>query len=139
MSHSLLKPTVLTPEIQKKIVDMVLTGFPLRRACDASGLTYGTFKYWQRLWRDDDPLAHRFREFFEHLEEAIAVGEFGLWEKVHKGVNNWQANAWQLERRWPQRYGRRDRTPVTPQPDKPIEEMTEDEIQAFKAAVAGAD
>jgi hypothetical protein len=89
-----------TPQIVKKIIDLVKMGnfkSPAARAC---GISHDTL--WR--WETEHP------EFSEALKNAEANGEAELVKKIKKASGkNWTAAAWMLERKNHQRWGRKDK------------------------------
>jgi len=128
MSSALDRPTVLTPIVQAAIVRRLRLGCFLRVACESAGLSYGTFASWRRRWSQDDPAARRFDRFFKLVEQASALGEIRALAVVLDGGPGWLSAAWFLSRRFPQRWGRRNRTPGARRPCKPLGEMTTEEL-----------
>jgi len=64
------------------------------------------------------------------LERAEAVYEAGMVDKITETArstqpNTWQAAAWMLERRDPESWGRRDRTDVKVNSDKPLVQVNQ--------------
>jgi hypothetical protein len=52
----------------------------------------------------------RMREYFEAITKALAESETALVAHINRaGDKSWQAHAWLLERRFPERWGRKDR------------------------------
>jgi transposase len=140
MGDALLRPTVFTEETQQRIIEMLCDGMYLSRACIAAGISYQIFCHWRKRWKEDDPAAARFHHFFDAIEQAIAIGEFTALRRLREGPQNWQSLAWFLERRFPQRWGRKDREPVKspPPPDKPLEEMTDEELDRYHQQIKDA-
>jgi transposase len=110
-SPALARPAALTPEVQKAIVEALCDGNYLKVACSAAGITYAGFAWWRKRYEDGDPDAQVFADFFDAVKRAIAVSETRAVRDVRAGVMNWQSRAWLLERRFPSRWGKKDRTP----------------------------
>lgn len=108
---SLERVRALTPAVQKKIIDALLAGSYLYVACEAAGLTYHGYQHWQKRWNDGDPATSIFDDFFNAVKEASSVAEVVALKDVRAGAPGWQGNAWFLERRYPKRWGRKDRAP----------------------------
>ena len=135
MGTQLQRPRALSREVQQRIITLLAEGNYLFVACEAAGLTYSGFRHWQRRWEDGDPVAQEFADFFESVKRAVAVGEVNALRELTAGDPGWQSRAWFLERRFPQRWGRKDRTPVQPKPPKPIDQMTPDELDAYERSL----
>lgn len=114
MGRELARPTVLTDEAKALIVDMVSWGSYLKVACDAAGFSYRTLRYWQKAWEDGEPNAQAHDDFFQSLKKAIAIGEGRAILKIQRGEPGWQGSAWFLERRFPQRWAKKERPTEAP-------------------------
>lgn len=97
--------TKLTPEVVDKICGAIEKGVTFDGAAQYGGITRDTFYRWLRMGRADDapaPLA----EFASRVDYALAVWEVNAVTAIH-GAEAWQGQAWLLERRKPDDYGRR--------------------------------
>jgi transposase len=138
MKNALELPTALSPEVQQRIVALLAEGNYLSTACGAAGITYHTFRWWQRRWQEGDPDAQRFDEFFRVVDVASKAAESNALGRIRTGEPNWQANAWFLERRFPQRWGRQERQALPVKPPKPLDQMTDDELARYREQVEAA-
>ncbi len=116
------QPTKLTPETQEKILAAVRAGNYLETAAAFAGVSKKTFYQWlqrgarTRTWTI-------YRAFSEALAEALAVAEVADVASIAKAAKDgqWQASAWRLERKFPDRWGRRERHEVSGPGGRPIE------------------
>lgn len=142
MGSSLEKLTALDLKTQQQIINLLSVGNYITVACKAAGITYRGFRHWQKRWEEGDPDAMRFDEFFQAVYQATALGESNALIRLQAGGPSWQAQAWFLERRFHQRWGRKDRVPDAPKPpkpSKPIRDMSRDEFNAYEREVAEYD
>ena len=101
------KPYKLTPEVTAKISRALRLGAFLETAAGYAGLDRDTLKEWIKLGRG--PEARQVhREFVEEIDAAMADAEVAMLQRV-SDAEEWQASAWRLERRYPDRWGRIDR------------------------------
>lgn len=106
------QPTKLTPKVAEKIIDAVKRGNRLDTAALYAGVSRESFFAWCRWGRAADA-RQPYRGFVLALDEALASWEAGKVEAISDaGDEAWQANAWLLERRLPDAYGRRTRVDV---------------------------
>jgi hypothetical protein len=96
-------PTKKTPETIQRMIETARTGLPLRFVAAAGGVTLQTLGD----WRDND------KAFGLAIEQARAESVRERWEEIRKqGIatknkpGNWPALAWQLERSFPQEFGK---------------------------------
>jgi hypothetical protein len=99
----------LTPEIAQKIVQAVRTGSSLEGSAKYAGVPPSTFFDW--LKRGRNPRGFKpYRDLAAALDEALGAFEVNANALIAKAaVEKWDAAAWQLERKFPDRYGRRTR------------------------------
>lgn len=119
------RPTVLTPEAQRIITNAVAEGSHLSVACRAAGITYSNFAHWRKRCEEGDETAQRFADFFDDIKRASSVAEIMALSKLKEGEQGWQSLAWFLERRFPDRWGKRDKVEhSTPSTGKPVFAVT---------------
>ncbi len=92
-------PTVLTPEVEDKIIGVIRdVGMSFRMACAYAGISDDTLA----RRRKADP---KFAARIEHAREMCKAKL--LTQIVAAAPTNWNAAAWTLERLWPEEFGRR--------------------------------
>jgi len=126
---ALRRPYVLTPEVQGSIIEFLTHGNFLRTACEAAGTTYRCFRHWQRRWEGGNPDAQIFADFLHAIKKAVALGEINALRNVLAGGPGWQGSAWFLERRFPERWARKDIIVVKGVRD--LSELTDDELNNY--------
>lgn len=102
------RPSDLTPQIQAAIVDSICKSVPPESAARAAGVSPRTYYRWTAQGRADDEADRDtpFRQFWQAVEEALAVAEAALLETVRvASADEWRAATWLLERRFSRRYG----------------------------------
>ena len=110
--------TAWTPEIEERLVKLILAGNYAEVAARACGISSPTFYAWlSRGGQGEEPFANLVRA----IEKATAEAEARDFMLVGKHAEkHWQAAAWRLERKLPQRYGRKDSLEVTGDEQKPL-------------------
>lgn len=106
------RPSKLTPEMQTQIVQLLSAGNFVETVCDYVGIHKDTFYEWfsrgERGWqKDQKPI--NYVEFSDAVKKAISQVEITTVNDLRKGPQNWQAKAWWLERRHPDKWGNRQR------------------------------
>ncbi len=130
------RPRALSAEVRSKIVEGVRAGLFLATACRAAGITPSCFYHWRRKARNRHPDAAGFRAFFHTVKRASAQAECEALERVRLAAgNSWQAAAWFLERRFPERWGRRRRAQVA----WPVEAMSDERGAVTKGRMTAGD
>lgn len=94
--------TVMTAENKAKIVETVRLGMWPDRAAQMHGIAPGTMR--------------KERKLDEEFSTAIKMAEAEAESKVHSRIlrhmdDQWTACAWMLERRWPERWAKRELPP----------------------------
>ncbi len=105
---------ILDPELQPRIVLMVLSGAHPEQAAIAAGVSASTHFSWTAKGRDER--AHiaaggrprkswaPYLEYLDALDQASAMAEIELLAKVGHGGQGWQAQLALLERRFSERW-----------------------------------
>ncbi|HHV62104.1 MAG TPA: hypothetical protein GXX51_05640 [Firmicutes bacterium] len=99
------RPTRLTPEMADKIANLISTGNYDVVVCGLVGIHPSTYYNW--LSKGEKAKSGIYREFFDKVKKAEAARE-AKWVKDIEGDPSWQSKAWLLERRYPDRWGRRE-------------------------------
>lgn len=100
------RPTKLTPEISKKIVDAIRLGATYELAANYGGISYEAFNNWMKKGaKGKEP---EFVQLLQDVKKAEGAATVGWLAKIETAANDgaWQAAAWKLERRYPHAYGR---------------------------------
>jgi transposase len=126
------RPTKLTREIMSKICDALRAGNYRETAAAFAGVRKSTFYEWLR--RGARASRGIYRDLHDAIEKALADSEARDVMLIGKaaGEGDWQAAAWRLERKFPERWGRRERhdvdanikTNVKVSADEAVEELT---------------
>ena len=123
------RPSKLTPELTVELYRLIgEEGLTQTGAAAAVGIHRATFQRWKAAGRE--ARSGRFRDFCDALERAEAEFERTHLQRIGSGdpdvetrvrerngeeierititrPPDWRRSAWLLERRWPERYGRR--------------------------------
>lgn len=135
------RPSLLTPEVIEDVRRLLPTCLYLETVADYIGVSRMSFHHWLKRGRKEaDRLSKKgakprprealYAEFFYVHKKSLAEGQLhdlGVIKKasadqvipgtddtppsIRKG--EWQAAAWRLERRFPQQWGKKERTEVT--------------------------
>lgn len=116
------RPTKLTKDIQNRIVSVIQSGNYIETACAYVGINKSTFYDWlKRGAREKDRVEKNprakvrksekpFVDFSNAVEKALAHAEIRDVAIIGRAAEeNWQAAAWRLERKFPDRWGRREK------------------------------
>ncbi len=100
----------LTPELQEKILLHLRVGAYVETAAACAGIHKDTFYEWMKKGaRGQQP----YVAFAQAVNKAVAESESRDLATILKAAQSqWQAAAWRLERRFPEKYGRNDRLKV---------------------------
>lgn len=116
------RPEKLTPKLQDDIVKVIRSGNYIETACAFVGINKTTFYDWlKRGAREKDRVERnprakvrkserKYVEFSNAIEKALAHAEIRDVAIIGKAAEKeWQAAAWRLERKFPDRWGRKDK------------------------------
>jgi transposase len=102
--------TKLTKATSDRIKAALERGAYLETAAAHAGIARSTFYDWLKRGRTEagDYTADSYGEFVLMVDQALAQSELADLKTIEKAADEiWQAAAWRLERRWPEKYGRR--------------------------------
>lgn len=103
------RPSKLTPEVQERLVSAIRQGLKYDTACALAGISYYTMRNW--VIAGEGAADGIYFNFLTALKKAEAEAEQDLVKSIKDaGKREWQANAWILERRHPERWARRERS-----------------------------
>lgn len=106
------RPTKLSPEVTEKICAAIRVGCYMETAAANAGIHKDTLYAWLKSGANDESPEHV--AFSDSVQKALAEAEVTAVERINAaGAEQWQALAWRLERRFPDRWGRRDRVENT--------------------------
>lgn len=103
------RPSKLDSDTQQKFIEAVREGLPYATACALSGIADTTFVNWRN--RAETEPDSPYVGFMRAVKEAEAEAERANVKRIRSAADNgqWQAAAWILERRHPDKWGRTDR------------------------------
>lgn len=102
-----------TVELAHKIAGFLAHGSYWEPACVASGISYPTVRRWiQQAAKDEDDGIEDsvFIRFRDILDKATADAETGLVRIIAGNPDDWRAQAFILERRHRERWGKQEQT-----------------------------
>ncbi len=103
----------LTPETQRRIYQAIRAGNYKEVACQFAGISGTTLRNWVNRGKESREKGNdkcRYYYFLRGLEEAEAEAEVRNVAVIQKAAEKqWQASAWILERRHPERWARNDK------------------------------
>lgn len=116
------RPSKLTPEIQEEILRVIKSGNYIETACAYVGINKTTFYDWLKKGaREKERVAQnprarvrkdlqKYVDFSNAVDKALAQAEIRDVAIIGKAAEeNWQAAAWRLERKFPDRWGRKEK------------------------------
>ena len=124
------RPTSLDDSVKARIVAAVEAGCGRRVAAQAAGVDRSTLLRWLASGRDGvEPFASLLRE----VQVAEARGEASCLDVIRAAsARTWQAAAWLLERRHPERWARREpKPPAAPLRQRSVSDMSLEELAAI--------
>lgn len=93
------RPTKLTPVMLKTITDAMGTGLSVEDTCLYAGIGKSTFYEW----------IAEFPEFADAIKTAEVKAKMRRILRIEQAARDghWQADAWYLERKYPEEFGKR--------------------------------
>jgi len=93
----------LTHDIIAKVDARIREGLSRERALRAAGVPPSVYRQWFKLGKDG---VQPYAQWLNALEEAEANAEDDRVQKIRDN-KDWKAQAWLLERRYPERWGQK--------------------------------
>jgi hypothetical protein len=111
------RPTLCSTEVADQILKNVATGSYWKPACEAAGVSYAAVREWiGKADRDrSNGIESPYTHFVDRLKRAEAEAEVSLAKMVATTPDDWRAQAFVLERRYRERWGRQDAPTVAVQ------------------------
>lgn len=101
--------TKLTPELQENFCKAIENGDSILGACGYVGITERTYYNWMDRAAEAKTRT-KFVKFKECVDKAKAKALHNFEQVItHASTEHWQAEAWMLERRHPNLYGKREK------------------------------
>lgn len=103
------RPSKINKETTNKLCKYISEGNYLDTACKLAGLDYSTMRRW--ILQGEEDKKGVYFEFANALKLAEAKAEAKRVDNILKAGalgGDWKANAWYLERKYPERWGRKD-------------------------------
>lgn len=116
------RPTLLDEDKMERIANALRVGCYIDDAALAAGISTRTYHNWMERGRTErdriaaglkaDPNEDPFVQFLHTIERAQAEAAVHHLQNIatHAADGSWQASAWILERKFPRKWGRFDRT-----------------------------
>ena len=115
-------PRKLTEDLIDELSRLIGEGNYIITACQSVHISDQTYRNWRT--RGKDATSGLYKQFYDAMQVAEAKGEVKYVGVIRDAANTgtWQAAAWFLERKYPDRWGRRQFTDIT-SGGKPIHKL----------------
>ena len=122
------RPGKLTPATHDAIVDAIRTGNYAETAARAAGITSTCYYNWTARGREaKQGIYFEFNAAIEKAKAAAEIRDVALIERA--ATDTWTAAAWMLERKFPARWGRREKLEVAGDGGGPVKIVIEYEAE----------
>ena len=115
------RTTILSEVIQNAMVEAIREGNYASTASEAVGIGESTHYRWMKQGEEG---IEPYRGYWEAIKKAEAQAEMSAVQNIQThSADNWTASAWYLERKFPDRWGRKDKLTqeISGKDGKPIE------------------
>lgn len=155
------RPSKFTPETRERIISALRANAYIETAAAYAGIEKDTFYRWLKMGARAK--SGPYREFSDAIKQTMGEAEVRDLAVISKAANgydvvktkrvigsdgkveteettsrefSWQAAAWRLERKYPQKWGRRDHLEVAGDEERPLKVRAEVELWADPARMA---
>ena len=107
-----VKYKFMQDDVWQKLNQAISVGMYIQDACVFAGISDRQFRRWRELAQQGiEPYAHRWQE----INKSEASGVLRHLLNIQTAGNNgsWQASAWLLERKYPDKFGKREHLKVS--------------------------
>jgi len=119
----------LTPELTKKVGELLEEGLYVETVCKAVGISTKTFYQWLNRGETEK----KYAEFKKVVEESEAKFEERLVGTIKTySIEDWKAAAWLLERRFPRRWSQHISEETTIEMQEGMKEFLTRILEEFK-------
>ena len=106
------RKTKLQDDIQQRLTLAIERGLTIADACTYSGISERTYYYW--LKKEPKTIENpkeqkKFMQFLQNIKKAQSECQMYCLDFIMKD-KSWQSKAWLLERRFPDRWAKKDMT-----------------------------
>ena len=107
-------------QIWSRLSQAISVGAYIEDACVFAGISSREYRRWRELAEQGvEPYAERWVEIQKSEAQAIVRNLFNIQNAANSGT--WQASAWILERKYPEKYARKDFVQITEGSDYDVE------------------
>ena len=116
--------TKLTKVVCDKICEGVLKGNYITTVCKSVGISRTTYQNWKKRGeKGEEP----YKAFYDRVTECEAQAEMDILNVIYTNAidqGNWLSSAWILERKYPNRFGKREQMALATDNDFKLEIST---------------
>ena len=107
MTNPIGRPSKLTPELTKKLTTQIKEGNYFEASCAYCGIDYSTFRKW--MVKGEKASSGVYFDFFHAVKMAEAEAELRIVAEWQKAIpHDWRSAEKFLEKRYPDRWGRKE-------------------------------
>jgi len=127
------RPTKLfNPRVRQTIIDAIRNGCYIHVAARAAGIDRATFFRW--MADGEQQKSGVYRDFYDEVKTVEAACEAESIRVIQTaGLTTWTARAWFLERKYPERWARRERIETTVEPEPNVTTLSDSELETLTA------
>ncbi|MGB9937068.1 MAG: hypothetical protein ACPK7O_05060 [Methanobacterium sp.] len=101
------RPSKLTKEIREEIASFLKAGCFIETACVMAGINKTTYYDWMKRGEKSSRY-DKYRKFYEAVTHALSWSQARDVAIISKAAEkDWRAAAWKLERRYPEKWGKK--------------------------------
>lgn len=102
-----LRYKFMDESVWQRLNQAISVGAYIEDACVFAGISSRQFRRWRELAEQGvQPFAERWEEINKSESQSIVRNLFNIQNASNNGT--WQASAWLLERKYPEKYGRKE-------------------------------
>lgn len=115
----------LTPELETRICELIKDGLCIRSVCNVLRISKSSFYNWRST-----KVA-----FLDSTKKAESESELEIIKLIREAAKkNWQAGAWYLERKFPDRWGRKEHLTIG---NLDLSDLSTEELAELREYIVG--
>ena len=111
---------LLDQDLTERLLEAIKLGMYTEHACAYAGISSSTFRRWREKAEEG---IEPFQSFWLQVNKAEADAIIRRVARIEQAGKDgqWQADAWLLERKYPDKFGRKEKLQLQGDPNAPVE------------------
>ena len=111
---------LLDEDLTDRLLEAIRLGMYTEHACAYAGINSSTFRLWRKKAEEG---VEPYKSFWLQVNQAEGTAIIRRMARIEQAGKDghWQADAWVLERKYPDKFGRKEKLQLQGDPNAPVE------------------